>query len=265
MKLKYYIEMFFTMAKLNVSRQMIYSINFWMEIMIDVVVFLIQLVTFETIYAQVDTIDGWNRYHMIFFLGTFMLIDAISMTSYYMGLGGIPYKIRGGLLDMYIVRPINTLFFLSFEEVNMGSLFLGIPSLYMIFYSSKHLAIELTVMKLLGYIFLVLLMSLLLYDVVLIFRTFSFLIISTESLESFQTELENFSFRIPGVALKGAWKVIFCVIIPMGLIATVPTQFFTQELGIRSWIFVLSICFIFTVISQMFWKFGMKHYTSVSG
>lgn len=265
MSFKYYVKIFSTIVKLKLSRQMIYSANFWIQILVDVAVFLIQLVTFETIYAHVDTINGWNRYHMIFFLGTFMLIDCIGMSGYYLGLASIPYKVRGGLLDMYIVKPISTIFFLSFEEVNLGSLFIAVPSLYMIAYSVENLAIKVTVVKAVGYIILIVMMLLLLYDILLIFRTASFWIVSTEALEGFQAEIENFSFRIPGIALKGVWKVLFYIVIPMGVIATIPTQFFTQHLSLQMWGFVILLCAVFTILSHVLWRFGLKHYSSVCG
>lgn len=265
MRLFRYLKLFIDLFKLRLSQQMIYSLNFWVGVFVDIIVFFIQLIVFETIYTQVDLVNGWSKYHMSFYLGTFMIVDSLSMFSYYMGVIGIPHMVKGGLLDMYILKPVSTLFFISFKNVNAGSLFIAVPGISLVVYSVKKLDISVTFGKVTGYVFLVLLMLLLLYDIMLIVRTFSFWVVSINSLEGLETEMENFSYRIPGIALKGIAKVVFYVFIPYGLIATIPTQFFTQQISLQMWGYIIFICFVFTMVSMLFWKFGLKYYTSVNG
>ncbi|NLO41241.1 MAG: hypothetical protein GX115_17465, partial [Ruminiclostridium sp.] len=70
----------------------------------------------------------------------------------------IPEKIKTGQMDLYITKPINTLFHLSFENIDMGSVPLVLASVGIIAYAIVQMGIQVTFWKLLGYLFLVLLM-----------------------------------------------------------------------------------------------------------
>ena len=96
--------------------------SFFGVFFVDGTMFLVQLLMFNYIYAHVETIGGWSREQMLFFIGTFSLINALNMMLCFFGVISIPEKIRSGKLDLYITKPVNTLFYLSFENIDIGSL-----------------------------------------------------------------------------------------------------------------------------------------------
>jgi ABC-2 type transport system permease protein len=243
---------------------MIYSFNFLGAFFVDLTVFSIQIAAFSAIFLQVDDIGGWNRYQMIFFVGTFTILDSIYMCLYFFGVIGIPEKIRTGKLDIYITKPVNTLFLISFENMDFGSIFLTIPGLIMIIYSAGKLGVRLTIWNVMGYLFLLFMMLILMYDLMVLIRSAAFWFTNTNSLHDFENEVVLFSFRIPGVAFKGLSKLVFYIILPYGLMATIPTQFFTGYLDGRHWLLTIAVCVAFTFLSQFVWRIGLKHYGSAS-
>lgn len=82
------------LIKYKFSRMMMFRTDFFLAFLGDGSLFLVQLLTFETIYAQVDTIGGWNRGQMIIFVGTFSIINALNMLIYFFGVVDIPGKIK---------------------------------------------------------------------------------------------------------------------------------------------------------------------------
>lgn len=68
--------------------------------------------------------------------------------------------------------------------------------------------------------------------------------------------------RIPGTLFKGVSKVIFYLLLPYGIMATVPTQFFTGTLTLSGLIYSIVVVAAFTAFAQAFWKFGLKNYKS---
>ena len=70
-------------------------------------------------------------------LGTFSLLNAVSMTICFFGLIGIPGKILNGEMDLYLSKPVSPLFRLTFEKMNPGSFPLVLMSLYIIVYGIK--------------------------------------------------------------------------------------------------------------------------------
>jgi len=105
-----------TFFSFRMSNQMIYRASFWTAFFVDVSLFLIHLAVFQTLFFNVDSINGWSKYQMVFFVGTFTLIDGLEMWLYFFGVTSIPMKIREGKLDIYLTKPVNTLFWLTFEK-----------------------------------------------------------------------------------------------------------------------------------------------------
>ncbi|MCX7774060.1 MAG: ABC transporter permease, partial [Clostridia bacterium] len=128
-KIKRYAKTLWTLFKFRLSNQMVYRASFWTAFFVDVSMFLIQIAVFSALFLNVDNINGWNRYQMIFFVGTFTILDALNMCLFFFGVISIPWKIREGKLDIYMTKPINTLFWVSFENMDIGSGFILIPGL----------------------------------------------------------------------------------------------------------------------------------------
>ena len=101
--LRKYARLFYMLMKVRLNRSMIYSFNFWMAFITDLSIFLLQVAMFSAIFLNIGTLNGWNVYQMIVFIGTFTILDASYMATYFFGVLTIPEKIRTGGLDQYIV------------------------------------------------------------------------------------------------------------------------------------------------------------------
>lgn len=262
--MKRYLRLFVTLVKFKMNRDLVYSLNFWMAFVADVSVFLAQILTFKAIYGHVDTINGWNEYQMIVFVGTFTLVDGLYMATYFFGIISLPDKIRSGNLDLYIIKPINTLFYTAFDQMNMGSLFIAGAGAVFVSYGIVNLGVTMTVTRVVGYIFLVAMMCVLVFALMLITRTFAFRLVKTDSINEAEGQVVEFAIRVPGVAYRGLTKVIFFILIPYGLIATMPTQFITGSLEGKYWFLIIGVVMVFFSLSIFLWKRGLAAYTSAS-
>jgi len=252
------------LIKFKFTRMMAFRFSFWGAFFADGSLFLIQLLTFETIYSQVDSIGGWNRGQMIIFVGTFSIINALNMLIYFFGIVDLPGKIRRGDLDHYLTKPINPLLRLTFENVNVGSIPLVIMSILIVCYGVNISGIQVSFLLGLGYAAFVLLMTLLWYDMELILRTIPFLVISANGIMRLEDLMLELNFKVPCVLYKGVFKLIFYFLLPYGIMSTVPTQFITHSIDGRGVGVSIFTVIVFTVFALWFWKFGLKHYQSVS-
>ena len=168
------------------------------------------------------------------------------------------------MMDSYLTKPVNTLFYLSFENINPGSLLLAVPGMLMIVYSAGNLGISPGFWNISGFVFLIVLMWILMFDLMVLLRCTAFWFTRVDSLLEFENEIVNFSFRVPGGVFKGISKVVFYVILPYGLMATIPTQFFTGVLEGRYWVLTIGITAVFSLLTWVSWKAGLKHYGSTS-
>ena len=116
----------------------------------------------------------------------------------------------------------------------------------------------------LGYTVLVLLMTLLWYDMEIILRTIPFLVISAKGIMQLEGNLIELNFKVPGILFKGIFRVLFCFVLPYGIMSTVPVQFLTGTLTASGLAQALFIVVFFTWFTFWFWKFGLGRYRSAS-
>lgn len=249
--------------KMKLSHMMVFRLSFFGAFFVDGSLFLVQLLVFSSIYSQVDSIGGWTQGEMYIFIGTFSLINALNMVLFFFGINGIPAKIANGNLDHYLTKPMNPLLRLTFENINPGSVPLLFLSMGIIGYGLSQTTVDMTVWNMGGYVLLVLLMTVLWYDVGLILRTIPFFVISAGNITRLE-ELLELCMKVPGTLFKGAFKVLFYFVLPYGIMSTLPTQFIAGKLGAAGIMYGLLTVVCFTCIALWFWSFGLRHYKSAS-
>lgn len=264
MSLTRQFKIIYMLMKMKLSKNMSFRFSFFGVFFVDGSMFLIQLLMFSAIYSQVESIGGWNRTQMLLFIGTFSIINAINMATFFFGLISIPNKIKTGELDLYITKPVNSLLYLSFESIDIGSIPLVLASCGLVGYAASGMDVQITALTIIGYIFLVLVMTLLWYDLMVIIRTIPFFVIQASSVERLEGEIITLCMKIPGTLFKGAFKVLFYLILPYGIMATVPTQFFSHTLTPLGFVFSVGVVGAFTMFTLFFWKLGLRNYKSAS-
>ncbi len=252
------------LIRLRLSHLMVFRLSFFGAFFADGMLFLVQVLTFSLIYGQVDNIGGWSRGQMLIFIGTFSMINGLNMVIYFFGVLRLPNMIRTGELDHYVTKPVSPLLRISFEQMDIGSLPLLLLSLGIIGYGVAEAEVALTFGDALGYAGLVLLMTLLWYDMEVILRTVPFFVISASALERLEGEALMLNFQIPGVLYKGGWKVLFYFVLPYGVMSTVPTLFISGAITMGGLIHGVGIVMVFTAFALWFWRFGLRHYKSAS-
>ncbi len=252
------------LIKLRFHQMMMFRLGFFGPFFVDSSVFLIQLLVFQAIYSNIDRIGSWGRGEMIIFIGTFSMVDALNMIIYFFGVNSIPDKIKNGEIDLYVTKPVSPLLRLTFENVNPGSLPLLVFSTVIVLYGVHVGNFKITATGALRYLFWVVLMTILWYELEVIIRSISFYVISTANITRLEEAGIDLCMKIPGVVFKGVYKLLFYCILPYGLIATLPTLSLTGRNPIQMYLFGTGIVAIFGIITGVLWKMGLKRYNSVS-
>lgn len=242
----------------------VFRFDFFAPFFIDGSLFAIQLLAFGVIYANIDTIGSWGKGEMILYIGTFSLLNALNMTIYFFGVISIPYKVRSGELDLYLTKPVSPLFQLTFENISPGSIPLILMSVCMIAYGVSKRAVSLTVAKITTYMFWLILMEILYYEMEVMIRSISLYVVSMARMDQIEEAGIDLCMKLPGIALYGIYKVIFYLILPYGIMATLPVQSMIGEMNLQMAVYGIGVVMLFTVFTCVLWKCGLKHYNSAS-
>lgn len=242
----------------------VFRMDFFAPFFVDGSLFAIQLMAFGVIYSNIDRIGGWRQGEMILYIGTFSLLNAMNMTLYFFGVNGIPGKVKSGELDLYLSKPVSPLFRLTFEYISPGALPLILMSICIIAYGVGISEMKLTVMQILIYLFWIFIMAILYYDMEIIIRSVSLYIISMARMEQIEEAGIELCMKLPGIAFYGVYKFIFYLVLPYGIMATLPVQSIAGEMSGKLAAYGIFVVILFSLVACIVWKQGLKHYNSAS-
>ena len=249
---------------LRFQHLMMFRLGFWGPFFVDGSLVLVELMVFQAIYANVETIGPWGKGEMVIFIGTFSLVNAVNMVVYFFGVNNISDKIRSGDIDLYLTKPVSPLLRLSFEQVNPGSLPLVLLSICILWYGVGLCGIKVTPQLAAGYAAWVILMIILWYEMEVIIRSLTFFVVSTNNITRLEEAGIDLCMKIPGVVFRGIYKLLFYLILPYGIIATFPTLYISGEGSVKMWVYGIGVVTGFGFLTAFLWKTGLKRYNSVS-
>lgn len=258
------IRVIWLLFKLKLSRSMVYRFNFFNGFFIDGIGFGIQMLMFQTIYGNVDRIGDWGRAEALLFTGTIWLINALNMLIYFFGVNGMSEKILTGEMDLYLSKPFSALVRLSLENIDLGSLPLVALNVGVVIHGIGGLPGPVAPGMALGYVLLVLLMTLLWYDMEVIIRSLNFFVIKSTAIVELEGSLLEMNMRVPGILYKGILRPIFLGVLPYGLMGTVPVQFIIGAMTPAGIAYSVCIVALFTYLAIALFHLGVKNYKSAS-
>jgi ABC-2 type transport system permease protein len=262
MRILHTFKVILSLARLQLSSKMIYRFSFWSAFLTDLVIFLIQLLFFKVI-SQNGSFGSWNINHLTVFTGTFIALDGVYMATYFFGMINIPEQIRTGTLDFALVKPVNSLLYVTFSKLDPGSFLLGITGFAIAFFGGAKLGV-ITPLSIIKYFTVFILMYILMFALMLCLRCVSFWLTRISSITEFENTMVNFSFRLPEPAITGAWKVVLFILLPYGLMANMPSMALFGPFSALQWLLCISVTIFFLLLSILLWRIGLKGYDSAS-
>ena len=250
-----------TMIRLRLARSAAEPASFWSALLVDTSVFGVQALVFALVYGAVDSVNGWERWQAIFFVGSFMLVDGAWMCLYFFGVLGIPEAIRTGRLELFLAKPADPLLCLSFERTDPGSAFILLPALALVVGSARAGGLEPGLGGILAYAMALVLMLILMHSLMVLARSAAFWLGRLGALQEAENALVEFGFRLPGKALRGPWRLLFRGLLPYGLVGSFPAEVFFAEAGAGAWALALALTLGFAALSRLVWEAGLRRYT----
>ncbi|WP_026887957.1 ABC transporter permease [Clostridium beijerinckii] len=239
-----------------------------LEYRVDFIIGIISTILYQStsilflsiIFNYITEIRHWSFYEMLFIYGiagTGRSIHHIFFDNLWVI--GSQY-IRTGNFDRLLVRPINPLFHLIADRVQIdgfGQLIIGLAILLS---AMPHLTIQWSIINILLLILMIISSGLIFVAVNLFFSTFSFWIIDSFSLTLAAFWISDFA-RYPITIYNKTIRFIITWIIPYAFTAFYPAALFISHDGYKDLAILTPIVAIISIgASYYFWKIGIKHY-----
>lgn len=258
-----YLRLIKAFARYSFAREMEFSANFVVSVLIHLFFIGANLAFFTLIWLRVGGFGGLTPYEMLFFTGTFHLADSFYMVFTFYGIMEIPELVRRGDLDYLLTKPVPTQFLITFRNFSWYSLVDFILAVAMIGYATVQMHFHFTWFGVTTYLVMVIFGAVISYSMSCLVMTLSFKLINVDAIWTAFFEMGEFE-KYPMGIYPPPWKLIFSITLPMIIVANFPAYFALSKLSIGQlgWFGTASVILIYA--SRHFWRYGLRQYQSAS-
>ncbi|HBQ97340.1 MULTISPECIES: ABC transporter permease [unclassified Roseofilum] len=212
-------------------------------------------------YRTGYTFDGWSWERALLVMGFFTLLQGISNAFLAPNLNRIVDQVEKGTLDFVLLKPISTQFWLSTRMISPW----GLPDvafgLGVILYAGNRL--NLVISDFILGLFPLFFGILILYSLWFLLGTTSVWFVKIYNITEVLRALLD-AGRYPVIAYPIAYRVFFTFVVPVAFLTTVPAQALLGEIDMTWFIGSLLLAIALLILSNVFWKFALRYYTSAS-
>lgn len=260
--LQRYLSIYWSFFKTSLIADLEYRFNFAVSVFNDVLWYGAQIITFEVLFLHSSRLGDWTLDQVRVFLGVLFIVDAVYMLFVHDNLNSFSEKVSRGDLDFLLLKPINSQFLVSCQKFVT-------PALLNILISSSWLGWALSQLE--GWtwwnlaLFLLIIPNavLVVYTMRFVFSAISVILTRSENIQFLWFAFYRIGTR-PDTIYNPAFRLLIITIIPVGLVASVPSRVLFGDYTWQLVFWCLAIGPLFLWLSTRFWKFCLSRYASAS-
>ncbi len=238
--------------------------NFILWIIVELLWFGLQLTFVSVLYSQTSSIGTWTKWQMVLLVGASNFIQQIYQAFFLTNCTGLSELVRTGKMDFLLALPVNTRFIVSTRQIDLGAFVNAVFAVCVMFFAADKLQLHPSLAQVLGFAILCAVGVAIHYMLMFMLAAISFWTVRAQGIVWGYYNLFNIA-RMPDEVFRGAFKAVFTFALPILLVSNVPTRVLADKLQSPFWwLLLLALGVVWAVISEMFWKFSLRRYTSAS-
>lgn len=260
--LRKYARVFGVQLKNNFVREAVYRSNFLTMLCVDLVWIAVEFSLFTVIYANTDTLAGWTKEQVFFFLGIFFASDALFTTFFQKNFWNFSDLVNKGELDILLTKPISPVFLALTRWMSLTSIFnlalgIGIAVKYA---DASGFAGGIRWMMLPLWLLIGLISALLLRFA---FSVWVFWTDRAWALSRLYYQFFHFATK-PDAIFPVMIRYSIMTFLPFAFIGSVPTRALLEGLSLEEYALIAFVLTSFYFFDSYFWRRGLRRYQSAS-
>lgn len=262
---KRYISIYGALIRYSLIHEMQFKVNFLLWIVVEFLWFGLQLVFMSVLYGHTESIAGWSKWEVVLLVGCNQFIQQLFHMLFVTNLSNFSELIRKGTLDLLFLQPVNTRFLVSVKKFEIGNSINALMGLAVVFYALTKLGKMPSITQWIAFGFLCLAGLSVHYSLMFLLACVSFWTVRAQGIVWGYYNLFNIA-RLPIDAFpRGAYRAVFTWVLPMLLVSNVPAKLLANTLSAPQDLLpvfgMAGLCF---VVSEVVWRWSLRHYTSAS-
>ena len=258
-----YARLFRNFVTFSFSRALMFRLDFFFRIVMDCMYYAVNFGFFQLVYGTTAKLGGWRQDETMVFVAIFLLIDAIHMTLFSNNMWVLPLLINKGELDYYLLRPINSLFFVSLRDFAANSFVNLIITMGLLVWALSNYQGEVGWAQIALLIWGVLIGTTVHYLLRILFILPVFWTHSPRGYDGTFHQMARFMER-PDRIFSGVVRVVLTTVLPYALVASFPARLFLDGFQIEIALHMAIVTGLFFVFVTWLWSRALKVYSSAS-
>lgn len=223
----------------------------------------IAVLAIKIFFYQTDQLGGWSYAEVLTLLGIFNTLQGLIDFALRPNMARLLQHIRRGTLDYILTKPVDSMFYVSFRHLvfwrlidvalGAGLVVYGLvqkqywptPADYAMFIVSMATAIVL------------------IYSLWMMLMTTSFWVIRMDDL-SFVFNSFFETTRFPISMYRGWLRMVLTYVLPAAFITSAPASAILGRWNVSTAAAAVLVALVFLWLSQRFWRYALRSYTSAS-
>ncbi len=258
-----YFRLYSHFIRFSFTKALEFRLDFVFRFLMDTSFYIIDFLFFELIYNFTPILGGWQKEQLYLFIPTYLFIDAFRMTVVANSLWWLPKHINSGQIDYYLTKPVSSLFFLSFKDFDFSSLLNLFLTIFLFGYFFLTSTINFEVLNIALYFLFMINALIVIY---LIQLSCLIPVFWTGSPRGFMELFHSLAYlwERPTQIFPYVLRRVFYSVIPLAMVATFPCQVLFGEYQVVDIVKSLFVTILIAFFVILFWKLGLKKYTSAS-
>ena len=264
-----YPRLYLAFVRISLLREMIFRANFLVRLIAHVIWLGLMLVFLKVILLHTRRIGDWDEHRLLFFMGTYLTLNATVNCLFMTGCGRLSELIRTGNLDFELLKPIDEQFLLTCNRIDWALIPQAFLGSALAGYASLLSETALSLHRVGVYFLLVTAGVAILYSLLVILTSFSVWAVRYDELYELWFYLLQFA-SYPDEIYRGHFvgasvKLVLTYVLPILLAVNVPARYGAMVLDDwRPVAYLVAAAFPALSASRAFFKFALRSYQSAS-
>ena len=258
-----YLRLLAVQLRLSLVLGLQYRWNFVVDGLVSLLWTLLGIVPLYIALHDRPPVEGWTFERALVVVGYFTLLRGILDGAVNPSLYAVVEQIRQGTLDFVLLKPADAQFLVSTTRFEPWKALDVVAALGILGWAFHLLGTAPTAGGTALSLALLVAALMVLYSLWILVIAAAFWVVRLDNLAFFFGSVFDFA-RWPVTLFKGAWRVLFTFVIPLGLMTTYPAQALLGSLHVPTALLAGLGSLAFATLARVVWTRAIGRYTSAS-
>lgn len=260
--MKKYWTLFWKFRDIELQRMLEYRGSFYFWTIISLMWTFFNFFFFTLLAGINGGIGGWSEAEIYVLMSIFTILDAFTWSFFYQNMREYTDAVYSGKMTMLLTKPVDTQYMLMTQTNSYNNVMRFFVGVGLLVWSLGRLDIMVGLFEVTIFIASMLAALTLIYFLWFIFSTFAFW---AEKMNNINNIIPAFRriWQVPRSVYSGFVSVLLTMIIPLGLIVSVPSEALLGK-AVAFWLMYLAVFALGLIVaSRLFFSFSVKRFSGV--